>query len=597
MKRSLRFLKDLFLHFSRDLSTYFYKGWQARLLKSYLKSFVRSLIFYLNQFRIYLYDGGIKQHSIGEEKIKKLQITSQGLHALLPQDARFSYSILIPVAHPQPAFFQEALESALNQSVPSLEVLIGLMRPPSQEEIKILSHAQQLNAAKLQIFNFFQIGEKREVINQLAEKASGNFLLILGEEDWIRPDFLFRYEQTLRIFSDPEKRVLYCNLNALSDRSYFIPNSEYRQPSSLCFPFFFKCFVEKGLMIPAALWKKVGGLHAHFKGAEYENLLLQLDLAHAAFQHIPLNLYSFRFSAKRNEVKSQKVFLEALEKYSQIKQLDWKWSPGYQEYTVRAIPPLPFDHSIQVIIPYKDQKDLTIKCIHSLLRQKDVRFKITAVDNCSTDATIADEIKALGGEVILINEPFNYSRLNNLAVETTHTAADCDVLLFLNNDVELEPDALSEMLRWIDQPQIGIVGCRLHYPDGRLQHGGVEISCHGKEEMRWEHIDKLRYFEEMNLTKTLGFFKAVTGACAMMKRQTFLEVGGFDEIWYPIGYSDTNLCVKIAAKGLKSFYTPYAIGIHYESVSRKSSIEDYEQSWWLHHLLMDNQKIKDCPIK
>jgi GT2 family glycosyltransferase len=592
MKRSLRFLQELFLHFSRDLSTYFYKGWQARLMRHYLKAFARSLIFYLNQCRIYLYSHGIQQHHIREENIKKLQMTSQGLHNLLLQDARFSYSILIPVAQPQPAFFQETLESALNQSAPLLEILIGLMQPPSPEIMEILSHAQQCNAAKLQIFHFFQMSEKREVINQLAEKATGHFLLMMDAEDWIRPDFLLRCEQTLRIFPDFERRVLYCNLNALSDKGYFIPNSEYRQPSSLCFPFFFKCFVEKGLLIPTALWKKAGGLHAHCKGAEYENLLLQLDLADAAFQHIPLNLYSFRFTAKRNEVKSQKAFLEVLEKYSQARQLDWKWSPGYQEHSVRAIPSLSFDHSIQVIIPYKDQKSLTMKCIHHVLKQKDVHFKITAVDNRSTDASIAREIKALGGEVIAVDEPFNYSRLNNLAVKATQTAADCDVLLFLNNDVELEPNALSEMLRWIDQPQIGIVGCRLHYPDGRLQHGGIRINFYGKEEMRWEHIEKLRRFEDMNLTKTLGFFNAVTAACAMIKRQIFLEVGGFDEIWYPIGYSDTNLAAKIAAKGLKSFYTPYAIGIHYESVSRKSSIEDYENSWWLHHLLMDNQKIE-----
>lgn len=589
-KTNVCLLKELFIHFSRDFSTYFYKGWQARLLGSYTESFVRSLFFYLNQFRIYLYAGGIQHHHIREEKIKRLQLTSQGLHLLLPENEHFSYSILMPVDQPRFPFFQESLESVLNQSAPHLEILLGFMQPPSKQMQEFLSKMQQNHSSKIKILNFFQEQEKERIIQKLAAKASGKFFFIMGEEDWIRPDLFLRYEQTLRIFPEPEKKVLYCNLNALNDKGYFIPNSEHRQPKQLCLPFLFKPCVEKGWLIPADLWRQARGLDPHCKGAQYENLLLQLDLAGATFQHIPFCLYSLRSSVKHTEAKSQKALLEVLRRYSTAKRLDWSWLPGYQENTVRALPSLPLAHSIQVIIPYKDQKDLTMKCIHSLLKQKDVNFKITAVNNRSEDPSIAEEIEAIGGEVIWIDEPFNYSRLNNLAVKLTRTAADCDVVLFLNNDVELEEDALSEMLRWIDQPHIGIVGCRLHYPDGRLQHGGVRIHAYSREEMRWEHIEKLRCFEEMNLTKTLGIFDVVTTACAMMKRRTFLDVGGFDEIWYPIGYSDTHLAIKLAAKGLKCFYTPYASGVHYESVSRKSAIEDYENSWWLHHLLIENGK-------
>lgn len=594
--KGLRFFKDLTQHFCRDFSTYFYKAWKAGLIRSYANSFARSLIFYLNQFRIYLYVNGIQQHHIKEEKFERLKKTSLGLHTLLPPDARFSYSILILAHQPRLNFFQECLEGALQQTAPRLEILIGLMHPPSRQMEEFLSEIQKTHSMRIAIFPFFH-EEESEAINQLAEKATGNYLFIMGEEDWIRPDLFLRYEQTLRVFSNPEKRVLYCNLNALNDKGYFIPNSEYRQPTKLCFPFMFKPFLEKGWLIPAALWKQIGGLQADCKGAEYEQLLLQLDLADAHFQHLPLNLYSLRASSPPKAAKSQTAFLKVLKCYSIAKRLEWDYLPGYQENSVRAIPPLPNDHAIQVVIPYKEQKELTLKCIHSVLKQKNVNFVITAIDNCSKDESISQEIQDLGGEVIAINEPFNYSRLNNLAVKTTQIGTHCNVVLFLNNDVELEEEALSEMLRWIDQPGIGIVGCRLHYPDGRLQHGGVEINFHGKEEMRWEHIEKLRRFEEMNRAKTLGIFEAVTTACAMMKRQTFLEVGGFDEIWYPIGYSDTNLAVKIAAKGLKCFYTPYAVGIHHESVSRKSAIEDYENSWWLHHLLIQNGKMDDSPFR
>ncbi|MFI0435766.1 MAG: glycosyltransferase family 2 protein [Parachlamydiaceae bacterium] len=586
-----RFIKDLFVHFIRDFSTYFYRGWKSGLMGAYAYSFVCSLIFHLNQFRIYLYAGGGEHHHIREEKIQRLQRTALGLHALLPQENCFSYSILIAVRKPRLSLFQETLDSALNQSAPHLEILIGLMEPLSEELKKGVENRIKSNQHTLSIIECFFAQNKEEAIQHLAQQATGRFLLILGEEDWLRPDLFLRYEQTLRLFCDPDKRVLYCNLNRISDKGYFIPNSEHCQPHRLFFPFFFKPFAEQGWLIPAQLWRESGGLDGKNQGAEYERLLLQCDLAGACFQHIPLNLYSIRSSRQQEGKKSQEVLLHVLNDYSKSKQLDWRWSPGYQKNGVRAIPPLP-SHRIQVVIPYKDQKELTLKCLRSVMRQKDVEFSITVVDNGSADSSIGQEIKAFGAEVMVANEPFNYSRLNNLAVKKSEMAADCRVILFLNNDVELQPDALCEMLRWIDQPGVGMVGCRLHYPDGRLQHGGVEINPYGREEICWEHIEKLRRFEEMDVTKQLGFFDAVTGACAMIKRNIFLEVGGFDEVWYPIGYSDTYLAVKLALKGLRCFYTPYAVGIHHESVSRKSSIEDYENSWWLHHLLMNNPQCK-----
>ena len=72
-------------------------------------------------------------------------------------------------------------------------------------------------------------------------------------------------------------------------------------------------------------------------------------------------------------------------------------------------------------------------------------------------------------------------------------------------------------------------------------------------------------------------------------RDIFWKSGDLTRSWYPIGYSDTNLAMKLAAKGLKCFYTPYAAGIHHESVSRQASIEDFENSWWLHRLVLKHR--------
>ena len=569
----------------RDFSLFFYKGWQARLTIPYAKSFFLSFLAHLNQFRHSLYSKGIELHTIKDEKIKKLQAASHGLHSLLPRDARFTYSILMLVSEPKESFLRTSLEAVCNQSAPSLEILIACTQKPSKRIEEVLLNFKRDHPSKMQIFDFSKHASKEGALQQLAQEATGNFLFLMGEEDWIRPDLLLRYEQTLRIIEDPENCVLFCDFNRLSATDAFMPCSESRQPSELCFPYFFRRLMAKGLLVPASLWKKMGK-HPFCFDTQEEDLLLRLDLAGAVFQPVPFCLYSVRSLSKQQEIKANPSFLHILEEYTKAKGLEWKWHPGYLATCARATPPLPKIRGIQVIIPFKDQKELTLKCMHSILKQKDVLVRITAVDNRSSDQSIAETIIALGGEVVFVDEPFNYSRLNNLAVKQTKTAGDCDVLLFLNNDVELEPDALQEMLRWLDQPRIGMVGCRLNFPDGRLQHGGVQLDGCLRKEMRWEHIEKLRHFNEMEESKILGIVDAVTAACAMMKREIFLEAGGFDEIWYPIGYSDTNLAMKLAAKGLKCFYTPYAVGIHHESVTRKASIEDFENSWWLHRLLI-----------
>jgi len=189
----------------------------------------------------------------------------------------------------------------------------------------------------------------------------------------------------------------------------------------------------------------------------------------------------------------------------------------------------------------------------------------------------------MGVEVLKIAEPFNFSRLNNLALERSKVSDEFDSVLFMNNDVELESGALLEMARWIDQPKVGCVGARLHYPNGTIQHAGVLLQQRTPyDELIWIHVDGGQHPDRMALGALSRVCDAVTGACLLIKKSIFREVGGFDAVNYPIAYSDTDLCSRLRQKGLFSFYTPYATGVHHESLSRKfNSIEDYEQSRWL----------------
>jgi GT2 family glycosyltransferase len=318
-------------------------------------------------------------------------------------------------------------------------------------------------------------------------------------------------------------------------------------------------------------------------------LSLRLDAAGAYFQNIPVFLYAWRsHSQSTAQNRNQKDFatpagIQALQDYSNTCKLDWVITEGKMKTTYRAIPKIKAKHVVQVVVPYRDQKTITLKAIRSVLSQKHVELRVTAVDNQSEDRSIQSELEALKVEVLRIDEPFNYSRINNLAVHRSRYYSETDSVLFLNNDVELEPDALEEMTRWLDQPKVGMIGAKLNYPNGNLQHGGVLLDpFESGHVVQWVHIDGNCLPNQLGFSNILGVCDAVTGACALLKKENFLKVGGFDEIWYPIAFSDTDLATKLRRIGLYSLYTPYACGVHYESLSRsKSGYEQYESSYWL----------------
>lgn len=571
-----------------DIARYIYQGFRHGLGLAHLKRFASLTVIYMSHLSYTLKEEWRALSDFDGPMQQKLQYTARGLHQLLPPDSRFTYSILIATSgNTNPKFFKTALKAALNQTAPSLEVLIGFNTPPSKEILHVLDDlkASYPQGSKWLVIDRSSLEESTSAtLNHIAEEATGHFLFILHPEDWIRPDLLFRYEQTLRLLPSPETAVLYCNEYQINAYNHPIPETHLSKPEHPCFPYLFSDDIDNGLLIPKVLWNCAGGME-HSNRAAYA-LSLRLDLAGANFHHVPIFLYASRAASATSPPLSsstEDAGIQALKEYLRAKNFDWEVSSGYMAGTYRAIPNIT-KASIHVIVPFREQKALTLATIKSALQQEGVSIKITAIDNGSSDLTIDQELRALGVEVLTFDEPFNYSRLNNLAVQKTEIGKKSAHLLFLNNDVILEKDAVAEMSRWIDLPHIGMVGCRLHYPDGSLQHGGVELYPRGPiTRMNWKHTERFKSFKTMHATKKIRITPAVTAACAMVKRQTFLEVGGFDEVWYPIAYSDTNLAVKLAWKGLWCLYTPYAIGVHHESASRSNdNIEDYENSSWLH---------------
>ncbi len=589
MPKIKKLISDCRLHFShlgRLVLQAMRRPYRMRRLRIVLGSVISGL-------QKSLYEHPIPQSG----QMERLKTLTQGLHSLLPHDSRFSYSILMPVYHPKPDYFQLALESALQQSAPHMELLVGFDGVQPKEVYAVAHELQKSYPDKLRLIQLDRTKEKGGIsatTNLLAAQARGNFLLLMDHDDWIRPDLLYRYEQTLRLLDCPEQGVLYCNEYKINEQSQPIPHSESKKPNRPPFPYLFVNYICHCLLIPKALWEKVGGERSQYDGAQDYDLVLRLDLAGASFYNVPVYLYAWRVHAQSTagDVMHKPYVLNAgltaMRDYVRQKGLNWQIEHGEIPTTFRAIPHLPSTPTVHVIIPYRDQKILTLSAVNHVLKQRGVHVKITAVDNNSKDSTIAEELQKLGVEWLPISEPFNYSRLNNLAVQRSQIGASCDLLLFLNNDVDLREDAVEELCRWIHEPQVGMVGCQLLYPHGNLQHGGVEVDEKmGIEQMGWRHGEQGVPLSFLGKSRVIRVVDAVTAACALVKKENFVQVGGFDEVWYPVAYSDTNLASKLKARGLFCLYTPYAVGIHHESVSRQlGNVEDYEESRWLHEQVM-----------
>jgi GT2 family glycosyltransferase len=222
---------------------------------------------------------------------------------------------------------------------------------------------------------------------------------------------------------------------------------------------------------------------------------------------------------------------------------------------------------VSVIIPTRNRLDLLRTCIDGLMRTDYAEMEVIIVDNGSDDPATLDYLAALDpGRFHILRDdgPFNFSRLNNRAARR----ATGNLLCLLNNDIEmLTPDWLAVMARQALRPEVGAVGARLLYPDGRIQHAGVVMGiCGGAAHAhRLLRPETEGYFHRHTLPQ---FVSAVTAACLVVRRESFEAVGGLDEESFAVAFNDVDLCMRLNGRGWQSLYEPRATLVHRESVSR-----------------------------
>lgn len=224
---------------------------------------------------------------------------------------------------------------------------------------------------------------------------------------------------------------------------------------------------------------------------------------------------------------------------------------------------------ISIIIPFRDRVELLRQCVFSILEKTTYQeYDILLVNNQSRKKETEIFLNELRDnekiKILDYDKPFNFSAINNFAVDNCGS----EYILFLNNDTEvISPDWLGNMMDCFSDDKIGVVGARLFYQNGTIQHCGV---CLDKKNVA---IHKFRKKNEDNLDLAeIEEWPAVTGACMLTKRDLFLKVGGFDEIKLPIAYNDVDYCLRVGELGYKTVCVSSAKLYHYESASRKSDV-------------------------
>ncbi|UFS73440.1 glycosyltransferase [Tardiphaga sp. 37S4] len=222
---------------------------------------------------------------------------------------------------------------------------------------------------------------------------------------------------------------------------------------------------------------------------------------------------------------------------------------------------------VSIVISTYGQADLTLACLASIAKFRPrCATEVLVVDDAFPDAAEASRLKAVSGIQLSRNET-NLGFL--LSCNRAAERANGKYLYFLNNDTELRPGAIDALVDRLEaHADVGMVGSKLLFPDGKLQEAGG---------IMWKDASGWNYgrgqdpaLPEFNYVREVDY---CSGASIMVRRDLFASLGGFDESFAPAYYEDVDLAFRIRARGLKVLYEPQSVVIHHEGMSHGTDLQ------------------------
>jgi glycosyltransferase involved in cell wall biosynthesis len=490
-------------------------------------------------------------------------------HAVRASSPAPFFSVLTPTYNTKPEWIAEAALSLLNQTFSDWEWCIVDDGSDNRETKKLL---ELLSGVSKRVRVSFSPGKGiSAATNQALDLARGDYVCFLDHDDLLHPLALESMKDKLREGYD----VVYSDEDKLEDTTGTLVEPFFKPDWS---PEYFRGVMYVGhlLSVERELAKKTR-LDSVFDGVQDFEFMLRLSEMSPRIAHIPQILYHWRKTpgsvAERTNAKPQIGPLQASAVNAHLSRLHL---PARAE-------PSPLPHRLQllprerdrylrvsIIIPTRDAPDVLGRCLKSIFEKTSYpSFEVVVMDNETTDPTSLRLMQEYPVRRIPFPNPFNFSRANNLGA----AAATGELIVFLNNDTEvIAKDWLQHLAYYAEQPDVGGAGALLAYDDRTVQHAGVALGMRGTADhtMRRFPIDVDGYAGSLACAREVS---AVTGACLMMRKALFEEIGGFNEHFFT-AYQDVDVCLRLRARGLRVICTPRALLLHPEFVSRGTQYYD-----------------------
>ncbi|OIQ90351.1 chondroitin synthase [mine drainage metagenome] len=423
-------------------------------------------------------------------------------------------------------------------------------------------------------------------VNHALLPASADWVGLIDAGDTLAPDATFCIANA--VLAHPDWQLVYTDEDTLTaDGQYVNPHCkpDFNLDYLRSLP-----YIGGLLLIRHDLFEALGGFDPAFEGAEDYDLVLRAwehlqatGAGDKAIGHVAEVLYH-RAQGSGHTKKSVPEILAAgqaaLQAHFKRLGIAAEVQPGPFPPAFRVRWPLPeIKPLVSILVPTRNQIGFLQRCVESVIEKtKYPAYELIVIDNDSDDADTCrylDAIEAreaeLAGRLRVLRQPgpFNFSAMNNAAAR----AARGDYLLLLNNDTAaLHDDWLDEMMGHAVRPDVGIVGAKLLYPDGKIQHAGVILGMRGPAEHPFigRAPEDRGYFGRAQLVQDLS---AVTGACLLVRKSVYEQVGGLDETDFKVSYNDIDLCLKVREAGLRIVFTPFSLLLHEGSASQKGKVE------------------------
>jgi GT2 family glycosyltransferase len=479
-------------------------------------------------------------------------------------------SILMPVYKTDPRILERTLKSVLTQSYGNWELCVVddcsrstliddiLQRYAADARIRIVRHTENKGISSAS--------------NTALEMARGEYAALLDHDDELAQDALFHVVDALQ--QTPEADILYSDEDHTDE--FGVRTEPFFKPDWSPNLILSENYVCHLMVFRRELALNAGGFRREADVSQDHDILLRMSLKAQKIVHIPKILYHWRtnleVSTRASESRDKVLDSSrgAVENYLRLAGIEATVEPGRVPGRWRVRYPINDKPEVSIIIPSGGRLDVLERNLDTLASITDYpNFEIVVIDN-SKSAVIekfAGQWKKNGRTVRYIdwrNRPFNYSEINNAAAKS----CESPLLLFLNDDTcAIDPGWLTAMVEIATRAEVGAVGARLLFPDGRIQHGGVVMGIFGicGHAFKGTFGDEPTYFDFPDVIRDVS---ALTAACLLVPAKVFWEVGGFDEVQFPVAYNDIDLSLKIGAKGYRLVYTPHASLYHFEAFSK-----------------------------